>query len=490
MAQLMNKIILIIFFFLSTTATFADDQSKESIQELKQIIDALQSQVETQKTQLDSQSETLLQLQKQMQSLMATKNTTGVDFAVGADTHSPEALARTQSAAQKPTDKAPNALSNQSRYDLDSPSGANTSSIPAAAIINVPGTPTSVGVHGMMIFQIMHDTVGIDSNEFDAFLIPIEGAPSDTRYSVNPSRIGISSQTALSWGAINTHASLDLNGDLASPEWRLRQFYGEIINDEKDYSFLAGQAYSTMLDLKSVPETLDFAGPSGYFARRQPLLRFTKMFNHKFILNIATDTPNNTVFLDADAHAKWPDFVMAGSWLTGGKYLDHIRLAGSTRDLRAESLTTGVLDSEFGWSLGLTGKFNLPAFGARDSFKFGVTYGDGYGGSIKSGPYDAAFDPDTSNLEAIGLFTTYGGIQHFWSDTWRSNLVYGYTKADNPDFMGADRLDSTTYVAGNIIWNYWKQVTVGFEYLYGRRENVDGASETSSRFLFSSRWTF
>jgi len=56
--------------------------------------------------------------------------------------------------------------------------------------------------------------------------------------------------------------------------------------------------------------------------------------------------------------------------------------------------------------------------------------------------------------------------------------------------MGADRLDSTTYIAGNIIWNYWKQVTVGFEYLYGRIENVDGASETSSRFLFSSRWTF
>jgi hypothetical protein len=33
-------------------------------------------------------------------------------------------------------------------------------------------------------------------------------------------------------------------------------------------------------------------------------------------------------------------------------------------------------------------------------------------------------------LETIGIFATYGGIQHFWSDRFRSNLVYGYEKSN------------------------------------------------------------
>jgi hypothetical protein len=497
---LTSRPLLLAMFFIGQgllgLPAMAHDDDAENVQELKQVIDTLQSEVESQKAKLDSQSQALLKLQEQMQSLIASDESpeSAPNLAVGADPHSlavadadaEKARVTAQASAQKPV----SALADESRYDQNSPSGANTSILGPAATIKIANGKTEIGVHGMLLMQVMYDTNRLDSNEFDAFLIPVDGAPSDTRYSVNPSRLGFSSRSATGWGVINTHASMDLNGDLAEAEWRLRQFYGEIINDDKDYAFLVGQAYATALDLKSVPETLDFAGPSGYFARRQPLLRFSKLFDHKFLLDIATDTPNNSTFLDADNRARRPDFVVAGEWLTDGQYLSHIRLAGMLRDLRAEETTTGHMDSESGWALVLSGKVNLPALGDRDSFKFGVTYGDGYGAQVKSGPYDAAFDPVTSELEAIGVFTTYGGLQHFWTNSWRSNLVFGYTSARNPTFMEAERLDSTTYLAGNIIWTPWKPVTFGFEYLYGRRENVDGASNNSSRFLFSSRFTF
>jgi hypothetical protein len=93
-------------------------------------------------------------------------------------------------------------------------------------------------------------------------------------------------------------------------------------------------------------------------------------------------------------------------------------------------------------------------------------------------------------LETIGIFGTYGGIQHFWSDRFRSNLVYGYVNSDNPGFVGDNTFDNTNYVAADLIWTPFKQTAFGAEYLWGRRENEDGASGTASRFLFSSRFDF
>jgi hypothetical protein len=90
-----------------------------------------------------------------------------------------------------------------------------------------------------------------------------------------------------------------------------------------------------MLDLKSVPETLDFAGPTGYFARRQPLLRFTKAFEDGIVAEVSAETPENVVYIGAEKRTRLPDFVATGTWNIGGEYLNHLRLAGLLRDLRA-----------------------------------------------------------------------------------------------------------------------------------------------------------
>jgi hypothetical protein len=47
------------------------------------------------------------------------------------------------------------------------------------------------------------------------------------------------------------------------------------------------------------------------------------------------------------------------------------------------------------------------------------------------------FNAENSELETIGIFSTYGGIQHLCSDRYRSNVVYGYVAADNPAFVDA-----------------------------------------------------
>jgi hypothetical protein len=55
-------------------------------------------------------------------------------------------------------------------------------------------------------------------------------------------------------------------------------------------------------------------------------------------------------------------------------------------------------------------------------------------------------------------------------------LIDGYVNSDPPDFLSGDTFDNTIYAAGNLIWNPCKSLDVGVEYLYGRRENKDGAT--------------
>ena len=470
-------------------------QDAEKVQALQHVIDAQQKQLDAQQKQINAQNELLQKLQSQVQALV--KDAEDADTkAVTVAAEKPsiklsEEQIYTSPEQFKPLPEIGSVLSEDYRHNHVDPTGSNFTLADPAVKIKVPGTETQIGIHGFAEFQIIHDTDGLNNNEFDTAGIPVDGAPSQTKFSVNPSRLAVSSQTRTSVGRLNTMISMDFNGELDTPSPRLRVAYGEWINDDLDFALLGGQTFGTMLDLKSVPETLDFAGPTGYFARRQPLGRFSKLFGGRtMIAEVAVETPENVAYIDADPLTRWPDFVIAGTWLADGEYLSHLRLAGLARDLRAEG-TTGSTVSAFGWAIAGSGKLKLPSLGARDNFKFGVQYGEGYGAQIKSGPADAAFNASNNNFSTIPVFSTYGGLQHWWGiDSLRSNLVYGYVNADNPGFLDGDVLENTTYLATDLIWNPWKTTTLGVEYLWGQRENKDGEDGTDNRFLFSSRFDF
>lgn len=466
--------------FLSMPA-FAQDAG--TVQELQRVIDAQQRQLEAQQKQLDAQRQLLQELQLQIKSLAkeADKDTLTVTA------EKPGGKPPTDSTKTQLTKGA--GLSQADKHDSESPTGANVTYFDPTKTINIPGTKTSIGLHGLAQFQIIHDTEGLNNNRFDTATIPVDGAPSQTKFSVNPSQIQLSSATAVAKGAVNTMISMDFNGQVDKPEPRLRVAYGEFINSDSGFSVLGGQAYATMLDLRAVPETLDFAGPASLWQLRTPLLRFTKAVAEGMVAEVSIESPENANYIGAEMLTRWPDFVVAGTWQPGGKYIKHFRLAGLARDLRAQD-TNGLIDSALGWAVTGSTKLGLPFLGEKDNLKFTVQYGDGYGTQLKGGPTEGAFDTVNSELETIGIFGSFGGIQHFWSDRFRSNLVYGYVDSDNPEFASGDTFDNTQYVAADLIWNPFKMTTFGAEYLWGRRENKDGEDGDANRFLFSSRINF
>ena len=54
------------------------------------------------------------------------------------------------------------------------------------------------------------------------------------------------------------------------------------------------------------------------------------------IAEVSIETPENVNYIDAGKRTRLPDFAVAGTWLAGGEYVKHLRLAGLARDLRAE----------------------------------------------------------------------------------------------------------------------------------------------------------
>jgi len=491
--------------------------------EMQRIIQQQQAQIEAQQAQLDAQQQMLEQLQAQMQALASTvpvakqaqppapaaepkakppqpgappeavaasapKASEAPPATPVAPTAAPFLLKSNKKISGRP-DQGPRMLEATSGHDLDSPTGSNVSPNPIAEATGVPVGATKLNVFGFTQFQMAFDSNYLDASEFDVYLLDVDGSDSGTTFSVNPSRFGFSTVNNLGFGRVNTLLSVDFNDELDGPSPRLRQVYGEFIQDDQNWALLAGQVYTTGLDLKAAPETLDFAGPSGAFARRQPMLRFSKLFGREWLLDVALETPDNAAYRQASRQTRYPDLYVAAEWDARQPYLDHIRIMGLLRDLKAED-DLGNNDNDLGWAVGASTKIKLPLLGPKDNFKLTLQYGEGYGAMIKSGPFDGDIDPATGDLETVRVFSAFGGVQHFWSDILRSNLSFGHVDADSPSFFADDNMDNNVYVAGNLIWEPFTNSQFGVEYLYGRRENIDGNSGDGDRLLLSSKFNF
>jgi hypothetical protein len=465
-------------------------QEVGNVFELQRVIEAQQKQLETQQDQLNMQQKQLSEQKQVMQRFQEQINALVNDAekkempAVAKNNQAEKTVVVTENASSQGT-----GISEKDKHDRESPTGSNVTYFDPAKSINIPGTKTAIGLHGFAQFQVIHDTNGLNNNRFDTATIPVDGAPSQTKFNVNPSQIALSSTSLVPEGRLNTMISMDFNGQLDRPEPRLRVVYGEYVSEILGLGVLAGQTYATMFDLGAVPETLDFAGPASLWQQRQPLLRFTQSIAEGLTAEIAIETPENVSYIDAEKRTRWPDMVIAGTWREGAKYIKHLRIAGLARDLNAEG-ANGSTDSALGWAITGSGKLGLPFLGAKDNFKFNLHYGDGYGSQLKGGPTEGAFNTLTSELETTRVLGTYGGIQHFWSDRFRSNLVYGYVDSDIPDFVSGDTFDNTGYAALDLIWTPYEKVNCGIEYLWGRRENKNGASGSSNRFIFSTKVAF
>ena len=103
---------------------------------------------------------------------------------------------------------------------------------------------------------------------------------------------------------------------------------------------------------------------------------------------------------------------------------------------------------------------------------------------------------DKNNIQTNEFDSISTGITHQFNSQLRSTLGYGYMKAkDNNDFA---RIQKDNPNQNKELWQGWinamynpyKPITLGMEYVYGERETFDGRSGTDNRINMMASYDF
>jgi hypothetical protein len=285
--------------------------------------------------------------------------------------------------------------------------------------------------------------------------------------------------------------------------------------------FLIGQAPSLFMDYDVFPNVLDYEGPPGMVLMRQPIISAHWKFCEKFRVAVGIEQPYSDI--QWFENGEWvvnpgtgivsatgvdkniqdlPDFT--GNVRYEGDY-GHVQVAGILRKLSIQLADGSQLD-ELGYGINFTGTWHpwgMYTQGPKDRedqdiwqrSRFLAQYAVGRGinryiQDVNGLGLDATFDPihGFRTIPSYGWFVAY---EQWWTKCLASNFtVGGGTWSDLTDTLPESTYKNATYYSANLIWFPVDRMGVGFEYLYGSRENKDGASGIAQRLQLAVQYRF
>jgi len=483
------------------------------IEEQQRRLDAQEAQLEQQKqaleAQLEQQKQALEALREQVEALRdSAKSATKADSSTSKAPESAEAEASGAAGAGKTTAPPPSAP--VGFEGLEEAAKAAQEQWPGS--FGVPGTDTRMKIGGFAELDVVHDTNDVGTpTAFLTQAIRTRGPGKDdgqTSFSVQATRIGLETRTPLDGSTaehprrVTTYIEADFfdNVGSATPEFRFRQGYGEVVDFFRSGgNLLLGQTWSTYTNLYAIPSTLEFWGPNTIFGARNPMVRWIMPVGEGLELKLAAEAANLRNFQEVDStidpsdpavdvenRPRWPDGVVALGW-------EHERfnLSGAflARDLHART-DEGNTDSAFGWGATLQGRIGMPDLLKDDFVQFSLTYGEGIGSLFNDFPPDAAYDVATDELKPIETLGLLAGYQHWWSPQFYSLGSYGWLQQDNRSVQAGTAYHETMYASLNVTWTPDPRWMLGPEVVYGSRKDKDGRSGSNVRTVLMGRFNF
>ena len=302
----------------------------------------------------------------------------------------------------------------------------------------------------------------------------------------NLSRTYLSATAPVPTGRVRAYLEYDFNrGNRSSPDFNLRHAYASY--SSRYGEFIAGQYWSTIMDLKVLPEALTEPTMSGAMFARHAQVRYSLPFGQGFTLHTAIEKPDsNDVFSDepTDNLTSQPDYVLGLEYEERGSW--HVRLNGILRDLEVE-LPSGLRESDEGWGLALTGSVRVFE---GDKIAVGGAYGEGLGRYLLGLQPGAAGVVNTDKGE-LQVRENWGGFMvysHQWQPALRSAAIGGYAEAEPESFQPGLTFNNTVYAGANLLWSPVPYLTVGIEYVYGQSENDNGSDQDDHRVLVGAQF--
>jgi hypothetical protein len=365
----------------------------------------------------------------------------------------------------------------------------------------------NLDLYGFIMLDTGYDSKTNDPDWFDVVRptkLPSfsgEFAPDGKVYfGVRQSRFGLKTSTPTSLGNLKTQFEFELFGtgvDAGQTTFRLRHAYGEL------GQFGAGQTWSPFMDIDVFPNIVEYWGPNGMVLFRNVQFRWMPIRNDRTQLTFAIERPGASadggVYADRiELQGVKPKFDMPD--FSGNARLirnwGYVQLAGIFRKISWVDLnrtrTSDLSGDAFGWGLNLTSNLK---FSKKDTGKFEVIYGQGVQNYMNDAPVDIGVKNNLANPVtpikgvALPLLGVVSFLDHNWSDSFSTSIGYSMLNIENSDAQKPSDFHQGHYASTNLLYNPVPSVTIGSEFVFGRRINFrDGFNVNDYRIQFSFKY--
>lgn len=349
----------------------------------------------------------------------------------------------------------------------------------------IPGTDTVIRIGGYAKLDAIADSRAAgDEDQFIPSSMPVGGSHRDvSNFNIHAkqTRFSFEARRPTTHGNLRFYLENDFFGSSDGYEFRLRHAYGQLGNT------YAGYGYSSFMDPDSLPDTLDFAGPGGAGYLLVAGIHHSFALGKGNILTVAAEDPKTELAGASEERAavnRLPDVTvtarMERDW-------GHLQLGAVARSLAYDG--DNERDRRMAGGVQLSGSASV---GERDLLLFGALGGRGlsrYTADLTGSGLDAVVGAD-GRLDALDLHGGFVGYTHYWSELWRSNLIFGQLTLERNAALAADAFRQSRYGVFNLIWSPAPSWTMGMELLYGRLEQQGGARGDTVRVQGSLQYNF
>jgi hypothetical protein len=189
-----------------------------------------------------------------------------------------------------------------------------------------------------------------------------------------------------------------------------------------------------------------------------------------------------------------PDF--SGSYKLTSDW-GYVRAAGMLRKINWDDTNDDQFDlsgDATGWGLNLSTNLNL---GKSSVVRVQYVFGEGIQNYMNDSPVDIGIvnnfsDPLRPILgEPIPITAFVLFLDHNWNERFSSSVGYSRQDNDNTEGQSPNAFKIGEYALGNLLYTPVKNVMMGAELQWGRRENFsDGFSSDGLKLQFSFKYNF
>lgn len=350
--------------------------------------------------------------------------------------------------------------------------------------LNLSKGGAEVNLYGYIRADASYQAKGASTMYNNISAVPLEHTAEEAQQkdrlhsTVNVTRLGLNFKTPSVAGEVGGKLEMDFFGGATRDQFRIRHAY--ITLDQ----WLIGQTWSTFIAPEYYPETVDAGTFVGGALQRSPMLRYSDKLSANTSFAVAIEDPKYTATSDPDNEMRMPALVGR----LNHKFDNGSLLSGRT--FMAEK-KTGT-DKEWAWGVGLGGKYQLSP---QTFLKADYYHVKGDGRFLLWANNSYVID-DQNNIQSNEFDTISAGITHQFNSQLRSTLGYGYMKAKDDNRFAEIQKSNLTQNKElwqgwiNAMYNPYKPITLGVEYVYGERETFDGRNGIDNRVNMMATYDF